>query len=143
MDQDRERERDEVSQATGDAAIGAPLLADEAARVDDEAEEFTGEYDPADDNGEEHDDEPAAADDAVERLQGLVVFLASNLTDDPASVEVVSERRGQNVHLNLRVPEEELGKVIGRQGRIARAMRTALTIAGSRYNVRATLDIDD
>jgi predicted RNA-binding protein YlqC (UPF0109 family) len=40
------------------------------------------------------------------------------------------------------VPETELGKVIGRQGRIARAMRTALMIAGSRQNVRATLDIE-
>lgn len=83
------------------------------------------------------------ADAATERLRGLVVYLATNLTDEPDAVVVEAERRGQNIHLNLRVPEEELGKVIGRQGRIARAMRTALSIAGSRYDVRATLDIDD
>ena len=97
------------------------------------------------------DDDPpdqTAMDDAgdvidpTEPLRELVVYLASNLTDQPDDVEVTAERRGQAVHLSLRVPEEELGKVIGRQGRIARAMRTALMVAGSRHRVRATLDIE-
>ena len=89
-------------------------------------------------------DDPAEADmDApVTRLKGLVMYLASNLVDEPDAVDVSAERRGHSVHLSLRVPEAELGKVIGRQGRIARAMRTALMIAGSRQNVRATLDIE-
>jgi predicted RNA-binding protein YlqC (UPF0109 family) len=88
--------------------------------------------------------EPAAVSpaDPVERLTGLVTYLATSLVDEPDLVEVTAERRGQSVHLSLRVPEAELGKVIGRQGRIARAMRTALMIAGSRQNVRATLDIE-
>jgi predicted RNA-binding protein YlqC (UPF0109 family) len=81
--------------------------------------------------------------DAADRLRGLVAYLASNLVDDPASVEVEARQRGGSVFISLRVPEEELGKVIGRGGRIARAMRTALMIAGSRNNVRASLDIED
>jgi predicted RNA-binding protein YlqC (UPF0109 family) len=85
----------------------------------------------------------APATDAAERLRGLVAYLASNLVDDPASVEVEARQRGGSVFISLRVPEEELGKVIGRGGRIARAMRTALMIAGSRNNVRASLDIED
>lgn len=85
---------------------------------------------------------PPPLGDPVERLSGLVTYLASNLVDEPDSVGVTAEQRGQSVHLSLRVPEAELGKVIGRQGRIARAMRTALMIAGSRHNVRATLDIE-
>lgn len=87
---------------------------------------------------------PAAApvDDSVGRLTSLITYLATNLVDEPDAVSVTAERRGQSVHLSLRVPETELGKVIGRQGRIARAMRTALMIAGSRQNVRATLDIE-
>ena len=85
----------------------------------------------------------APATDAAERLRGLVAYLASNLVDDPASVEVEARQRGGSVFISLRVPEEELGKVIGRGGRIARAMRTALMIAGSRNNIRASLDIED
>lgn len=78
----------------------------------------------------------------VEDLRQLVVYLATNLVDEPDAVEVTAEHRGSAVHLHLRVPQEELGKVIGRQGRIARAMRTTLMIAGSRHNLRASLDID-
>lgn len=88
------------------------------------------------------DDRDAVAGDPADRLAGLVSYLATNLVDEPDAVSVTAERRGQSVHLSLRVPEDELGKVIGRQGRIARAMRTALMIAGSRHNVRATLDIE-
>ena len=96
-------------------------------------------------NGFEEDQYEAAGEpgvDPVERLKGLVVYMATNLVDEPDAVEVDAERRGPGVHLRLRVPEEDLGKVIGRQGRIARAMRTALMIAGSRNNVRASLDIE-
>jgi uncharacterized protein len=108
------------------------------------------EYD--DDYEEEHEGEAeyegdgalyAPTTDAAERLRGLVTYLATNLVDDPESVEVEARQRGGSVFISLRVPEEELGKVIGRGGRIARAMRTALMIAGSRNNVRASLDIED
>ena len=85
----------------------------------------------------------APATDAAERLRGLVAYLATNLVDDPENVEVEARQRGGSVFISLRVPEEELGKVIGRGGRIARAMRTALMITGSRNNVRASLDIED
>jgi predicted RNA-binding protein YlqC (UPF0109 family) len=79
---------------------------------------------------------------AERRLRDLVTYIATSLVDHPEEVEVVSRRRGHTVHLTLTVPEEELGKVIGRQGRIARAIRTAVLVAGSRQDVRATLDIE-
>jgi predicted RNA-binding protein YlqC (UPF0109 family) len=85
----------------------------------------------------------APTSDVAEQLRSLVVYLATNLVDDPESVEVEARQRGSSVFVSLRVPEEELGKVIGRGGRIARAMRTALMITGSRSNVRASLDIED
>ena len=103
-------------------------------------------YDDAyEDEGEFGEDDAvyAPATEAAERLRGLVTYLATNLVDDPESVEVEARQRGGSVFVSLRVPEEELGKVIGRGGRIARAMRTALMIAGSRNNVRASLDIED
>jgi uncharacterized protein len=78
----------------------------------------------------------------AEQLRQLVLYLAANLVDAPEEVDVTAEQRGSAVHLNLRVPEREMGKVIGRQGRIARAMRTVVMIAGSRHNLRASLDIE-
>lgn len=78
----------------------------------------------------------------AEGLQELVHYLASNLVDRPEEVDVRAEQRGPNVQISLFVPEDELGKVIGRQGRIARAIRTVVMIAGSRHNVRASLDIE-
>jgi uncharacterized protein len=78
----------------------------------------------------------------AEQLRELVVYMASNLVESPDDVDVTVEERGSAVHVTLRVPEEDMGKVIGRQGRIARSMRTLVMIAGTRHNVRATLDIE-
>ncbi|MCC7021852.1 MAG: KH domain-containing protein [Thermomicrobiales bacterium] len=111
---------------------------EDGAPFDDEAGESYAAYD----NGHE-DDGAGPSLDAAERLRSLVAYLATNLVDDPDAVEVETRQRGGSVFVSLRVPEEELGKVIGRGGRIARAIRTALTITGSRYNVRASLDIED
>lgn len=96
-----------------------------------------------DDAGDYVEDDYLAPEDTAEQLRTLVGYLATNLVDDPDAVEVEARQRGGSVFISLRVPEEELGKVIGRGGRIARAMRTALMIAGSRSNVRASLDIED
>lgn len=80
--------------------------------------------------------------DAIESLAGFVAFMVSNLVDDPDAVTIIPEKMGQNVHIKIIVPEEEIGRVIGRQGRIARSMRTLVTIAASRKGLRASLDID-
>lgn len=115
-------------------APAAPVARDEAV-----SEDGYGDYD--EDEVEDDDEAPATA--VAEQLRGLVGYLATNLVDDPDSVEVEARQRGGSIFISLRVPEEELGKVIGRGGRIARAMRTALMISGSRNNVRASLDIED
>jgi hypothetical protein len=78
---------------------------------------------------------------AVE-LEELVRYMATNLVEAPDDVTVTAEQRGSSVQINLRVAAKELGKVIGREGRIARSMRTIVMVAGSRNNVRANLDID-
>ncbi|MDQ3043616.1 MAG: KH domain-containing protein [Chloroflexota bacterium] len=90
------------------------------------------------------DEEPEAGEQtaAIAELRGLVEYLATHLVDATDGVQVEAEQRGSAVHLTLRVPDEELGKVIGRHGRIARAIRTALMIAGARHNLRVSLDID-
>jgi predicted RNA-binding protein YlqC (UPF0109 family) len=78
----------------------------------------------------------------TEQLRGLVEYMAGHLVDSPDDIEVIAEERGSAVHVTLRVSEAAMGRVIGRQGRIAKAMRTIVMIAGSRHNVRASLDIE-
>ena len=128
-------ESDVAPPAAGDPVPPAATVADNG--YDDVFEDDADPYEEEDDAGY------APPDDAAEQLRALVAYLASNLVDNPEQVEVEARQRGGSVFISLRVPEEELGRVIGRGGRIARAMRTALMISGSRYNLRASLDIED
>jgi predicted RNA-binding protein YlqC (UPF0109 family) len=74
-------------------------------------------------------------------LQELVKFLAEALVDAPAEVTVEEmEEDGASV-FELTVAEEDLGKVIGKQGRTARALRTILSAAASKVRTRALLEI--
>lgn len=80
---------------------------------------------------------------AMQRLATLVRYIAGQLVDDPDAIQVRTRRRGRTIFLRLSVPHEQLGKVIGREGKIARAMRTMLSIAAVRQGVHASLTIDD
>ena len=76
-------------------------------------------------------------------LKGLVEVVARALADSPDAVEVrESERRGSTV-LELHVAPGDLGRVIGRQGRTAAALRTLLSSASEASGKRVTLDIRD
>lgn len=79
--------------------------------------------------------------DQVAGLAALIEHIAINLVDDPDQIEIQSEQHGTAVLIRLLVPDSEMGKVIGREGRIARSMRTLLMIAASRKGLRASLDI--
>jgi uncharacterized protein len=76
-------------------------------------------------------------------MKELIEFLAKSLVDDPEGVHVHSFNRDQTTVIELEVTETDLGKVIGRQGRTARAIRTILAAAGQRSRRRYTLDIID
>ena len=86
-------------------------------------------------------DDGEGEDDTVAGLCALIEHIAVNLVDDPESIVIQSEQHGTAVLVRLLVPESEMGKVIGREGRIARSMRTLLMIAASRKGLRASLDI--
>jgi len=94
---------------------------------------------PAEQSIADADDESGSP---AESLRGLISYLIENLVDDPSAVEINAEQHGAVVQLTVHVPEEELGKVIGRGGRIAKAMRSALMIAATRHHVRVSLDIE-
>lgn len=78
----------------------------------------------------------------AEELANLVRYMATNLIGSGENVDVTAEQRGAVVQINLRVPETDMGKVIGKEGRIARAMRTIVTISSARFNLHARLEID-
>ncbi|MBV8516851.1 MAG: KH domain-containing protein [Acidobacteria bacterium] len=76
-------------------------------------------------------------------MDELVEFVAKSLVDHPDEVHVRTRERDQQTVLELEVAPDDLGKVIGRQGRTARAIRTLLAAAGQKSRRRYTLDILD
>jgi len=74
-------------------------------------------------------------------VEELVEYLARGLVDKPDEVKVERVERDGAIVLELRVAPDEVGKVIGRQGRIVRAMRTLVRASGARSNERALLEI--
>ncbi len=78
----------------------------------------------------------------TEQLRGLVQWVVHQLVDDASLAEVTADQRGSSVRVQVRLPEEDLGKVIGRGGRIAKSIRSILMIVGSREHVRVSLDIE-
>lgn len=78
----------------------------------------------------------------MEQLQQLVEHMAKGLVDRPDEVRVETHRRGPAVSINLRVANDELGRVIGKGGRIAKSMRTMVGIVAARHGLRANLEIE-
>jgi uncharacterized protein len=74
-------------------------------------------------------------------MQQLVTEIAKALVDDPQAVEVQAVARDENTVLRLRVASADVGKVIGKQGRTARSMRTILSAVSMKLHHRYTLDI--
>lgn len=74
-------------------------------------------------------------------MKDLVAFIATSLVDDPSAVQVTETEGDGTVVLELRVAKEDLGKVIGKQGRTARAIRSLLSAAASKDNRKARLEI--
>ncbi|HEX9981952.1 MAG TPA: KH domain-containing protein [Thermoanaerobaculia bacterium] len=76
-------------------------------------------------------------------MRDLVEFVAKSLVDEPDEVRLRTHEREQATVIELEVAPADLGKVIGRQGRTARAIRTLLNAAGQKTRRRYVLDIVD
>ncbi|MDD5099383.1 MAG: KH domain-containing protein [Syntrophales bacterium] len=74
-------------------------------------------------------------------MKELIKFMAQALVDNPDMVEVTEIIGEQTSVLELRVAKEDLGKVIGKQGRTAKAMRTILSAASTKIKKRSVLEI--
>lgn len=74
-------------------------------------------------------------------MKALVAHIAEALVDSPEHVQVTENESGDMISIELKVAQEDLGKVIGKQGRTARAMRSLLSASAARDNKKARLDI--
>ena len=74
-------------------------------------------------------------------MKDLIEFIAQALVDNPQEVKVTEVEGNQTSVLELKVAKEDLGKVIGKQGRTARAMRTILSAASAKVKKRTVLEI--
>ena len=74
-------------------------------------------------------------------MKELVEVVAKALVDNPDEVVVTEKTEGKNIVLELHVAESDMGKVIGRQGRIAKAIRTVVKAASSKSSKKVIVDI--
>ena len=74
-------------------------------------------------------------------MRELIEYIATSLVDDPIQVRVTQERYGSQTVIQLQVAKEDMGRVIGKSGRVASAMRILLHVAAAQEGKRATLEI--
>jgi len=74
-------------------------------------------------------------------MKELVEYIAKSLVDDPSQVSVTEIKGSSSVIYELRVAQEDMGRVIGKSGRVANAMRTLLRMVAARQGKRVTLEI--
>ena len=94
------------------------------------------------DEVEDHDD------DAGNRVSGgtplaVVTYLVTSITSDTEAVVINTEEHGDSVRFKIHVAPEDMGRVIGRRGRVAQAIRTVVAAAGARDGVQTSVDIVD
>jgi hypothetical protein len=94
------------------------------------------------------DDDDHEYDDAGNRVSGgtplaVVSYLVSSITSEPDAVVINTEERGDSVRFRIHVAPDDMGRVIGRRGRVAQAIRTVVAAAGARDGVQTSVDIVD
>ena len=74
-------------------------------------------------------------------MRDLVEYIAKSIVNAPDDVQVTEEEDEQGIVLKLQVADDDKGRVIGKQGRIAEAMRTLIRVKAAKAGTRATLEI--
>ena len=93
-------------------------------------------------------DDDEVDDDAGNRLVGaiprnVVAYIARQIVDEPDAVVVEADERDDRIDLRLHVAPDDMGKIIGKRGRVAQAIRAVVRAAGAREGVEASVDIVD
>ena len=76
-----------------------------------------------------------------ESLQGMIQYFADALVDDVSQVQVKEYQSANQIKLELRVSRDDMGRIIGRHGRVANSIRLLLNVAAARQGKQAFLDI--
>ncbi len=76
-----------------------------------------------------------------EAMKELIEYIAKSIVNSPDDVVVTEEENDQGITLKLQVADDDKGRVIGKQGRIAEAMRTLIRVKAAKAGTRATLEI--
>lgn len=74
-------------------------------------------------------------------MKELIEFIATSLVADPSQVHVEQLKRGPQIIIKLEVAKEDMGRVIGRNGKVANSIRTLLRVSAARENKKVILDI--
>ncbi len=116
------------------------------AEYDDDVElddDIDSDIDDDSDSDIEDEDEDAGNSAAGSLPEKVLTYLARSLARDPEAVVVEAEERGGKVRLQLHVGPGDMGRVIGRRGRTAQAIRALVGVAGARSGVSTNVDIVD
>lgn len=76
-------------------------------------------------------------------MEELVCYIVSKLVDNPDAVEFIETREEDRVHIQVYIAPEDMGKVIGRQGKIARSIRSIIKAVGTKEQVMVSVDFDE
>jgi predicted RNA-binding protein YlqC (UPF0109 family) len=95
------------------------------------------------DDVDDIEDDAGAGDQDGGTALAVLTYLARSLSNDPDSVVIETEERRGGLRLNLHVAPDDMGRVIGRRGRTAQAIRTLVNVAGAKDGVQASVDIVD
>ena len=111
--------------------------------TDEMALDSADDVNTIDDDEDGHDD-----DDAGNRVSGgtplaVVTYLVSSITTDPEAVVIDTEERRDSLRFRVHVAPDDMGRVIGRRGRVAQAIRAVVAAAGARDGVTTNVDIED
>jgi len=76
-------------------------------------------------------------------VKELVEYIAKSLVENPSQVKVEEIEEGDHVRIQLTVAKEDMGRIIGKGGRVANSIRTLLRVAAAREGKRASLDVNE
>ncbi len=79
---------------------------------------------------------------SIDSMREMIEYIARALASNPGAVSVTEEDDGDQIYLRLSVDDQDKGKVIGRDGRVAQSMRSLLRVAAVKADTRVSLEID-